>query len=227
LESVNDRQDIKNRAWEKIKENLQTSAKESQGLHEWKQHKSWPDKECAQLLHQRKNAKMQCLQDPNQSNVNNLNNIKCEGSNHFTNKMKTYLQATTDDLETNSKTKNITDLYKRITNFKKGYQPRTNIVMDEASDLVTGSNSIGARWRNQGVNNVRQITTETADPLVPEPSAFEVEMANEKLKRNKSPGNDQIPIVLINAGVRIIHFRSINLLTIFGIMRNCRTSGKS
>jgi hypothetical protein len=142
LESINDRQDIKNRAWEKIKEYFQTSAKESLGLHEWKQHKPWLDKECAQLLYQRKHAKMQCLQDPNQSNVYNLNNIRCKGSKHFRNTTKTYLKTKTDDLETNRKMKNITDLYKRINNFKKGYQPRTNIVMDEVSDLVTGSHTI-------------------------------------------------------------------------------------
>jgi hypothetical protein len=31
---------------------------------------------------------------------------------------------------------------------------------------------------------------------VPEPSAFEVEMATEKLKRHKSPGIDNIPAEL-------------------------------
>jgi hypothetical protein len=35
---------------------------------------------------------------------------------------------------------------------------------------------------------------------VPEPNAFEVEMAIEKLKRYKSPGVDQIPAELIKAG---------------------------
>jgi hypothetical protein len=35
---------------------------------------------------------------------------------------------------------------------------------------------------------------------VPEPIAFEVEMAIEKLKRYKSPGIDQIPAELIKAG---------------------------
>jgi hypothetical protein len=39
---------------------------------------------------------------------------------------------------------------------------------------------------------------------VPEPSAFEVEMAIEKLKSHKSPGIDQIPAELIKAGGRII-----------------------
>jgi hypothetical protein len=33
--------------------------------------------------------------------------------------------------------------------------------------------------------------------LGPEPSAFEVELAIEKLKSHKSPGTDQIPAVLI------------------------------
>jgi hypothetical protein len=39
-----------------------------------------------------------------------------------------------------------------------------------------------------------------AEPLVPESSAFEVEMAIGKLKRYKSPGTDQIPAELIKAG---------------------------
>jgi hypothetical protein len=32
-----------------------------------------------------------------------------------------------------------------------------------------------------------------AEPLAPEPSAFKVELAIEKLKSHKSPGTDQIP----------------------------------
>jgi hypothetical protein len=39
-----------NRAWENIKENIQTSVKESLGLHELKQHKPWFDKECVGFL---------------------------------------------------------------------------------------------------------------------------------------------------------------------------------
>ena len=39
---------------------------------------------------------------------------------------------------------------------------------------------------------------------MPEPSAFEVELAIEKLKTHKSPGIDQIPADLIKAGSRKI-----------------------
>jgi hypothetical protein len=51
-----------------------------------------------------------------------------------------------------------------------------------------------------GDNDVKQTEIHTAEPLVPEPCAFEVEMAIEKLKRYKSPGIDQIPAELIKAG---------------------------
>jgi len=60
-----------------------------------------------------------------------------------------------------------------------------------------------------------------------EPSALEVEMASEKLKRHKSPGIDQIPAELIKAGIEQLILRSINLLILFGIRRNCLRSGRN
>ena len=39
----------------------------------------------------------------------------------------------------------------------------------------------------------------TAEPLLPEPSAFEVDLAIEKLRSQKSPGIDQISAELIKA----------------------------
>jgi len=44
LENLDDDKDV-NRTWENIKENIQTSAKESLGLQEFKQNKPWFDEE--------------------------------------------------------------------------------------------------------------------------------------------------------------------------------------
>jgi hypothetical protein len=44
---------------------------------------------------------MQCLQDPNQSNVDNLSNVRREVNRHFKNKNKEYLKAKIDEFETN------------------------------------------------------------------------------------------------------------------------------
>jgi hypothetical protein len=51
-----------------------------------------------------------------------------------------------------------------------------------------------------GVHDVKQMDIHMAEPLVPEPSLFEVEIAIGKLKSYKSPGTDQIPAKLIKAG---------------------------
>ena len=69
---------------------------------------------------------MQWLQNPNQSNVDNLNSVRREASGHSRNKKKEYLKAKIDELETKSKIKNIKDLHWGNSDFKKGYQPGTN-----------------------------------------------------------------------------------------------------
>ena len=153
-------------------------------------------------------AKMQWIQDPSQINVDNLNNERREISRHFRNKKKAYLRAKIEELETNSKIQNIRDLYRGINDSKKGYQPRCNIVREEKGDLVAVSHSIVARWRNyfsqlfnvHGVKNVWQTELYTAEPLIPESSAFEVQLAIGKLKSHKSSGIDEIPAELNKAG---------------------------
>jgi len=62
------------------------------------------------------------------------------------------------------------------------------------------------------INDVRQGDIHTAKPLVPQLSAFEIEMATEKLKRHKSPGTDQLPAELMKAGGRTIHSEIHNLM---------------
>jgi hypothetical protein len=62
-----------NSAWETIRENIKISAKES--YFELKKHKPWFDEGCSKL-YQRKQAKLQWLQDPSEINGVNLNNVR-------------------------------------------------------------------------------------------------------------------------------------------------------
>jgi len=220
LENLEDDEDV-DRTWENIKENIQTSAEEILGLHELKKNKPWFDEECLGFLDQRKRAKMQWLQDPSQSNVDNLNNVRCEVSRHFRNKKKAYMRAKIEELGTNSKIKNIRNLYSYTNDFKNGYQPRSNRVKDEKGDLVADPHGIVARWWNyfsqlfnmHGAKDVGQAEIHTAEPLVPEPSAPEFEQAIDKLKSHKSPGTDQIPAELIKARGRAICLEIHKLFT--------------
>jgi len=106
---------------------------------------------------------------------------------------------------------------------------------NEKGDLVTDSHSIMAWWMNhfsqlldlRGINDVRQKEIRTAEPLAPEPSIFEREMANVKLKIYKSQGTDQIPIERIKVWCKQFALRSINLLILLGIRRNCLRRSRS
>jgi hypothetical protein len=87
-------------------------------------------------------------------------------------------------------------LCRDISNFKKGYQPKTNIGKNGKGDsgyrlaqycapLGGGAISLSCSLCMGLVMLGRQKYVE---PLVPDLSAFQVEMAIEKLKRRNSPG---------------------------------------
>jgi hypothetical protein len=67
LENLEDSGDI-NGAWDNIRENIKSSAKDSLGYCESKHRKPWFDKECLELVDRRKQAKLQWLQDPSEAN---------------------------------------------------------------------------------------------------------------------------------------------------------------
>jgi hypothetical protein len=74
-----------------IKRISQFSAKEGLDCYKLKKHKPWLDEGCSELLDQKKQAKLQWLQDPSDTNGDNLNNIRRETSRHFRNKKREYL----------------------------------------------------------------------------------------------------------------------------------------
>ena len=107
---------------------------------------------------------MQWLQDPNQSNVDNLNNVRRKASTHFRKNKKEYLKAKLNEQEAKSKTR-LSETSMAISQ---------NIVMDEKCDMGTDPHSILARRRNHfsqllnvhWVNDVRKLEIRKAEPLV-------------------------------------------------------------
>jgi hypothetical protein len=79
-----------------------------------KQHKPWFDEEWSKLLDHRKHAKLQWLQNPTQTNEKDkLNYVKRKNSRTIRNKKRECVKYTYNELETNSKNKNIS--LKRVT----------------------------------------------------------------------------------------------------------------
>jgi hypothetical protein len=71
-------------------------------------------------------------------NEDNLSNVRREANRHFRNKKRECLKDIINELESNSKNKNI----RGINEFKKGYQRRTKLVKDEKGDLLADSHKI-------------------------------------------------------------------------------------
>jgi hypothetical protein len=75
-------------------------------------------------------------------------------------------------------------LYRGINEFKKGCQSRINIIRDENGNLLADPQNVLNRWNNffnqvlniHGFHDVRQRGIRTAEPLVPEPNLFQVEI---------------------------------------------------
>jgi len=75
---------------------------------------------------------------------------------------------------------NFTDLHKNVNGFKKSFRPRTKSVVDVNGHLQRIS--CANYWICLRINDVRKTEIQTTEPLVGEPNAFDVEMANEVLK---------------------------------------------
>jgi hypothetical protein len=88
------------------------------------------------------------LDNPSETNGDNLNHIRHDASRHFRKRKREYMKYKMDKLATNNKNKNIKDLYRGINEFKRGYQPRSNLVKDKNSDLLADSHNILNRWKN-------------------------------------------------------------------------------
>jgi hypothetical protein len=82
------------RAWEStiIRENVKASVTDSINYYELEQCKSWFDKACSKLSDQRKQAKLQWMQNPSQINGLTLNNVRHETRRTFRNKKMEYLK---------------------------------------------------------------------------------------------------------------------------------------
>jgi hypothetical protein len=74
----------------------------------------------------RKQAKLQWLQDPSEISGDNLNIVRREASRYFRHKKLEYLKDKINELATNSKNKNMRDVYRGINEFKRCCQPRNN-----------------------------------------------------------------------------------------------------
>jgi hypothetical protein len=101
--------------------------------------------------------------------------------------------------------------------------PQCRFVHHKPHTLCPEANP-GRRWGKPATNPLSYCTA-PAEPLIPDPRPFQVEIPIASLKRYKSPGSGQVPAELLQAGGERCP-RSIHSLILFGIRKNCLSSGR-
>jgi hypothetical protein len=95
------------RAQESVRGNMKALSTERLGYYELKQHKPLFVEECSKLLEQRKQAKLQWLQNPSETNGDNLKNVRRENGRTFRNKKRKRVKEKINELEADSKIKKV------------------------------------------------------------------------------------------------------------------------
>jgi ATP-dependent Lon protease len=75
---------------------------------------------CSKFIDERKQAKLQWIQNQSQINGDNVKNLRSEISRIFRKKEREYLKGKINELETDNKNRNIRDLYRGVNEFQKG-----------------------------------------------------------------------------------------------------------
>lgn len=97
------------------------------------------------------------------------------------------------------------EMYKTIRTLTEEFKPSLKVINDKTGNTLTENNDILGRWAEY-CSEMYQDTTKTSEITAkseerePEPMIEEVRSAIKKLKRGKSPGCDDIPAELIQAG---------------------------
>jgi hypothetical protein len=81
---------------------------------------------------------LQWLKDLSEIYADNANKRRHEANRNFGNKKKEYLEDKIIELATNNKSKDIRVLYRGINEFKRGYQPRSNLVNRGGPGSISG-----------------------------------------------------------------------------------------
>ena len=104
-------------------------------------------------------------------------------------------------IEANSITNSIKDLYQGVKNLTRKFRPRIDVIKDENSKMLSESREVKDRWKtyckklyirknNLPTNSI--ISHSTSDNEEPPPSYSEIEKAIHDIKNGKSPGHDDV-----------------------------------
>jgi hypothetical protein len=210
--------------WENIQNSVKTVAEDVIGKTTCNSNdQEWYDQECRDATEAKNEAHKRYIDSSTRYNHCEYKNKKKEAKKLHRKKKKKHLNQKVEQIEKHQINQQPKNMYHNIKNQTKNFKPRINICKDKNENLISDRDKIIERWKehfNELLNKHHSINTinetqeiHTAENLIPEPSIEEVEKAVDKLKNNKSGGEDSITAELLKYGGKEIRNKLHLLIT--------------
>lgn len=208
--------------WQAIKLGLVDAAKNVLGERKKPRREEWYDDEFALLLQKKNDARLKYLQIGTDAN-HSLYKVARDSCRKTARKKKRNLEnKRVQELE-NMLDRNLSRaFYRRVSDLRNCYQPRTNTIRDRNGNALTEKHDIVQRWRdhfqqllrppNQGDFQNEEPIYYNVEEKLEEPTLPEVQRCIRHLNNNKAPGLDTITSELLKAGGPVLEERLYMLI---------------
>lgn len=170
--------------------------------------KSWFDEECKAKVEERRCARIKAKQLRTRRSEAEFRAKSVEVYRFLRHKKREKYNNEIEEMESNMSINNTRDFYKTVKQYKKGFQPHANKILDRSGELLSDKGSRLARWKEYfqelleptEVPEVVGGEFATVDPEIDDPSYEEVVEAIHELKNNKAAGADNVAGELLRHG---------------------------
>lgn len=205
----NDASHIEN-YWTEIKTAIKIAADEILGTYREKEKNEWYDDECKEAVNKRNEARIKLLQRHTRQKFEEYNRQRREAKYMCRKKKREYMDKQLEKIQEAHDKKEIRNFYRDLKKIDGNYQPRETMCRDNEGRILVNPEDVRQRWKTyfeellsrklDSPNRELENWMNAAQPVLEKPTIEEIKESINRMKNNKAPGIDEIPLETIKHG---------------------------
>lgn len=208
--------------WNNFEEKLYEAARETLPSKKPNKSKCWFDTECKKIIEERNKARLIFLQVSNEENKIKYGRLRKLAKKICRQKKREKLLSQLVQAEVTYQNKDIRNFYQEVKRQKSNYLGKLTFVKDKEGNLVAGKDKM-SRWMEHFQETLNESCDEISRVEIPhreqiplqtqnQPQMDEVIEILQKLKNNKSPGENGLVAELYKKGGTILQEHLLNII---------------
>lgn len=201
--------------WNELEVVIKEVAEEKVGEKKRERNSSWFDEECMDAIRKKNEARNRMLARDTRSTRKEYKRLR-KAANKVCRKKKTEaIQKQIKEIdELNDQPNEVRKFYRAVKNMTQGYTAQMGMYKNKDGEILADEDQISERWTehfsellnsevdedHEELDLQDQLGEELNIEIIEEPTLEEVEMVINKLRNNRSPGEDEIVAELIKKG---------------------------